>query len=97
MHDRVCDEGLYELAATLLSASADLNKFLSKHKTPQLSFASPAPNIPLSEENAAFYDAKGTILEAAEQIIHLVRGPRDVLLDLSFQACFRFCLYSHGM
>lgn len=85
MHDRIQDQGLYELAATLISASADLNKFLSKRKLPNLSSTSPAPNLPLSAENAPFEDARGTIIEAAEQIIQLVRGPRGVLIDLSFQ------------
>jgi hypothetical protein len=85
MHERVEEEGLYELAATLLSASAKLNKFLQKRRLEPLSFSKPAPTISLSPENAAYHEARGIVLEAAEQIVQLVRGPRDVLLELSFQ------------
>ena len=85
MHHRVEDQDLYELAATILSSTIDLNKFLRKHKLPILSFSDPAPSITLSPENAPFHDAKGVILEAAERLIDLVRGPRDILIELSFQ------------
>ncbi|KAI9668121.1 MAG: O-methyltransferase ctb2 [Bathelium mastoideum] len=87
MHNRIDDQDLYELAATILSSTVDLNKFLKKRKASALSFAEPVPNISLSPENAAFHDAKGTILEAAERLIDLVRGPRDTLIELSFQHC----------
>ncbi|KAF4548436.1 O-methyltransferase domain-containing protein 10 [Elsinoe fawcettii] len=87
MHSRVNDQELYELAATLLSASADLNKFLGKKNLPALSYANQYPSVSLSTENAPFHDAKGTIIEAAERIAELVRGPRDQLVNLSFLHC----------
>ena len=89
MHQRVEENDLYELAATLLSASLKLNKFLKSRRLDPVSFEKPAPSIALTPENAAFHDARGVVLEAAEQIIHLVRGPRDILLDLSFQVSFQ--------
>ena len=85
MPGRVEDQDLYELAATILSSTVDLNKFLKKRKLPSLSFDSPAPTVSLSAENATYHDAKSTILEAAERLIDLVRGPRDTLIELSFQ------------
>lgn len=87
MHCETNNQDLYELAATILSSTVDLNKFLKKRKLQSLSFIDSAPNIPLSPENAPYHDAKATILEAAERLIDLVRGPRDVLLELSFQVC----------
>jgi hypothetical protein len=84
-NSRVEDSDLYELAATILSASSNLNKFLKKQKSVPLSFATPAPTISLSPENATFHESKATIIEAAERLIDLVRGPRDILIELSFQ------------
>ncbi|KAI9706230.1 MAG: O-methyltransferase ctb2 [Bogoriella megaspora] len=84
---RIDDSELYELAAEILSSSASLNKFLKKRKLAPLSFNNPAPNIPLSPENAAYHESKAVIIEAAERLIDLVRGPRDILVELSFQHC----------
>jgi hypothetical protein len=85
MHSRVEGDELFELTATLVTASANLNKFLVKRGLPGPSFKNSPPSIALSTENAPYFDSKQTIIEAAEQIIRLVRGPRDILLDLSFQ------------
>ncbi|TKX25778.1 O-methyltransferase-like protein 8 [Elsinoe australis] len=87
MRSRVNDQELYELAATLLSASADLNKFLGAKNLPPLSYATQYPSVSLSAENAPFHNAKGTIIEAAERIAELARGPRDQLVNLSFLHC----------
>ena len=85
MHGPIDDQDLYELAATISSSAANVNKFLRKRGTAALSFASPSPVVALSPENAAFHDAKSTIIEAAERLLDLVRGPRQVLIELSFQ------------
>ncbi|KXT07227.1 hypothetical protein AC578_2366 [Pseudocercospora eumusae] len=87
MHNRVQGDELFELASTLLTASADLNKFLTKSGHHQPSFSKPAPSIELTSTNAPYFDARSTIIEAAEQIIRLVRGPRDTLVTLSFEHC----------
>ncbi|KXT08893.1 hypothetical protein AC579_8461 [Pseudocercospora musae] len=79
MHNRVQDNELFELASTLLTASAGLNKFLTKSGHHHPSFSKPAPSIELTSANAPYFDARSTIIEAAEQIIRLVRGPRDTL------------------
>ena len=85
MHCGTDDQDLYDLAATILSSTVNLNKFLRKRKIQGLSFIDSAPTISLSPENAAYHEAKATILEAAERLVDLVRGPRDVLVELSFQ------------
>lgn len=95
MRSRVNDQELYELAATLLSASADLNKFLGAKNLPPLSYATQYPSVSLSAENAPFHNAKGTIIEAAERIAELARGPRDQLVNLSFLV--RLFLYLRPM
>lgn len=87
MSNRVEADQLFELTAELVSASAKLDKFLSKRGLPNPSFDAPAPSIALNASNKPYYDAKTTIVEAAEQIIRLVRGPRENLLALSFEHC----------
>lgn len=87
MHHHVQDNDLYELSATLLSASKDINKFLSIQGRPNLSFSEPARELPLSAVNAPYYVAKCAILEAAERIVDLVKSPRDKVIDISFQVC----------
>ncbi|KAL9096254.1 MAG: hypothetical protein Q9165_001777 [Trypethelium subeluteriae] len=94
MPSRVEEQDIFELAATILSSTVDLNKFLKKRKLPALSFEHPAPAVSLSPENAAFHNAKSTIVEAAERLIDIVRGPRDVLIELSFQHAMSYGLFS---
>lgn len=85
MHSRNVDETLYELVATLASCSSDVNRFLRKRGDPELSTGSAAPQVPLTAENASYYDARASAIEAAQNVLNLLRGPRDVLLELSFQ------------
>ncbi|KAM3419058.1 hypothetical protein BST61_g5013 [Cercospora zeina] len=103
MASRIEADGLFELTAELVSASSKLNKFLDQKGLPQPSFDAPAPSVALNTENKPYYDARSAIVEAAEQIIRLVRGPRDTLLALSFEHCatasmqviFRYKFASH--
>jgi hypothetical protein len=85
MHQRNSDETLYQLVATLASNAADVNRALRARGDGELSINSPSPVVPLTEENTSYNDAKASAIEAAEKIIALLRGPREVLLDLSFQ------------
>ena len=87
MHQRVQGDDLLTLISTLVSASADLNKFINKRGLEQPSFANGVPNVELTSANAPYFDARSTIVEAAQQIVRLVRGPRDILIDLSFDHC----------
>jgi len=86
------DNDLYELSATLLAASRDINKFLSSQGRPSLSFSEPARELPLAAVNASYFQAKSAILEAAERVIDLVRSPRDKVLDISFQVCRQYVI-----
>lgn len=81
----VQDSDLYELSATLLSASRDINKFLRSQGRSNLSLNEPARELPLTAANASYYEAKGAILEAAERVIDLVKSPREKVIDISFQ------------
>lgn len=85
------DQDIFELAAAIVSSAADLNAFLKERMSGSLSFANPAPNIATSPENSVYYRARAKCIEAAERLVELVRGPRDVLLELSFQV--RLCAY----
>ncbi|KAI5370387.1 putative O-methyltransferase domain, S-adenosyl-L-methionine-dependent methyltransferase [Septoria linicola] len=87
MATRIEANGLFELTAELVSAASRLDKFLSQKSLPQPSFDAPAPAVALNTANKSYYDARSTIVEAAEQLIRLVRGPRDTLLALSFEHC----------
>ncbi|CAK1355445.1 6-hydroxytryprostatin B O-methyltransferase [Cercospora beticola] len=87
MANRIEADNLFELTAELVSASAKLHKFLDQKNLPQPSFDAPAPSVALNTANKPYYDARSAIVEAAEQLIRLVRGPRDTLLALSFEHC----------
>jgi hypothetical protein len=87
MSNRVDASSLFELSATVVSAAAALNEFSTKHNIPSPSFDALAPDIALTAANKPYFDARSTIVEAAEQIIRLVRGPREILLALSFEHC----------
>lgn len=85
MHQRNSDETLYELVATLASNAAETNLALRNRGEAELSINSPTSNVPLTDENKTYHDARASAIEAAEKIIAVLRGPREVLLDISFQ------------
>jgi hypothetical protein len=85
MHQRNSDETLYELVATLASNAAETNLALRNRGEAELSINSPTPKVPLTDENKTYHDARASAIEAAEKIIAVLRGPREVLLDISFQ------------
>ncbi|KAJ0162812.1 6-hydroxytryprostatin B O-methyltransferase [Colletotrichum tanaceti] len=86
MPSRTTDE-LTELVETLSSASADLNGFLSERGLPKHATEAPAPSIDLAPENLPYFRARSSIVDAAERIVRLARGPRDALVTLSFEHC----------
>lgn len=92
MHQRNVDETLYELVASLGSSASDVNRLLRERGNPELSFVAATPDIPLTADNASYYDAKASAIESAQRIINLLRGPRDVLLEISFQVRIFFGL-----
>ena len=85
MHVRNADETLYELVGALASNASDVNRFLRKRNESELSVKSCEPQIPFTEENAAYYEARASAIEAAEKVLTVLRGPRDQLLNISFQ------------
>ena len=85
MHQRNSDETLYELVATLACNVADTNLALRNRGEAELSVKNPTPEVPLTDENKTYHDARASAIEAAEKIISVLRGPREILLDLSFQ------------
>lgn len=87
MPGRVQAKELPELLSMLTSASEDYRKFLSKHGFPEPSLDTVAPDVQLTSTNASFFSTRTTLIESAQQIIRLVRGPRDTLLTLSFEHC----------
>ena len=89
MRKQTENQDIFELAAAIVSSAADLNTFLKERISQTLSFANPAPVIATSPENSAYHEARGRCIEAAERLVELVRGPRDVLVELSFQV--RLC------
>ncbi|KAK3713688.1 O-methyltransferase ctb2 [Vermiconidia calcicola] len=78
---------LFELTGHLIVAASRLDKYSSEYGIRGLTFDGPAPDIALNATTRPYYDSRSTVIEAAEQIIRLVRGPRDVLLALSFEHC----------
>ncbi|KAK1522184.1 O-methyltransferase [Colletotrichum costaricense] len=87
MPSRIIEDELTELVATLSSASAELNKFLSNRGLEKLSTEAAAPSLELTPENAPYFQAKASIVDAAERVVRLARGPRDTLITLSFEHC----------
>ena len=92
MRKQIENQDIFELAAAIVSSAADLNAFLKERMSHSLSFANPAPIIATSPENSAYYEARARCIENAERLVELVRGPRDMLIELSFQVR----LYSSG-
>ena len=89
MHKQLENRDIFELAAAIVSSAADVNAFLKERTAQSLSFNNPAPAIATSPENSAYYEARAKCIEAAERLVELVRGPRDMLIELSFQV--RLC------
>jgi hypothetical protein len=89
MLTRNTDETLYELVATLATSSSDVNRFLRKRGLPEVAVGSQAAPVSLTTENAPYFDARAAAIEAAESILKVLRGPRDVLLEISFQVSGR--------
>ena len=85
MRKQIENQDIFELAAAIVSSAADLNAFLKERTSQSLSFASPAPVIATSPENATYHEARARCIENAERLVELVRGPRDMLVELSFQ------------
>lgn len=87
MPSRVEATELSELVSILSSASDQYRQFLSKRGFSEPSLETEAPNVELNSANTTYFSARSTLLDAAEQIIRLVRGPRDTLVTLSFDHC----------
>lgn len=87
MPSRVEATELSELVSILSSASDQYRQFLSKRGFPEPSLEAETPNVELNSTNATYFSARSTLVDAAEQIIRLVRGPRDTLVTLSFDHC----------
>lgn len=87
MPSRVEATELSELVSILSSASDHYRQFLSKRGFSEPSLEIETPNVELNSANATYFSAKSTLIDAAEQIIRLVRGPRDTLVTLSFDHC----------
>ncbi|KAK1954722.1 O-methyltransferase [Colletotrichum sublineola] len=80
---------LLEHVSSIRCAAADLAKFCEKHQLPLPTSSASAPAaVDLSSlDSAPYFEAKAAIIDAAEQLIRLVRGPREYLLALSFEHC----------
>lgn len=87
MPGRVEATDLSELVSILSSASNQYRQFLSKRGFAEPSLEAGTPNVELNSANATYFSARSTVIDAAEQIIRLVRGPRDTLVTLSFDHC----------
>ena len=85
MRKQIKNQDIFELAAAIVSSAANLNTFLKGRTSQNLSFANPAPVLATSPENSAYYEARARCIEAAERLVEFVRGPRDMLVELSFQ------------
>lgn len=85
---RVEADEFFELLGTLNTSALEWRNFIAKNQGQRtVSLKQPAPTVPLTPENAPFHESKSTLLEAANQLIRLVRGPREALLALSFEHC----------
>lgn len=87
MSSRVEATELPELVSILSSASDQYRQFLLKRGFSEPSLEAETPNVELNSTNATYFSSRSTILDAAEQITRLVRGPRDRLVTLSFDHC----------
>ena len=87
MHTRNEDTSLYELIATLACNVGEVNSHLRKHSLPGLSYGEPHPTLPENADFASYGEPRAAAIEAAEKILYTLRGPREVLFDISFQVC----------
>ncbi|KAI6289955.1 O-methyltransferase ctb2 [Pyricularia oryzae] len=86
MANSTSDRQLDDLVSSISSAAADMSAFCAKHGLGSISSAV-ASNIELTAQNQPYFSAKAALLGFAEELIRLVRGPRDHLLALSFEHC----------
>lgn len=91
MHNRNEDRSLNELLATLVCKVDDINGFLSKHKLPGLLYGKSHSSLLDSADQVRYGESRAVAIEVVERILATLRGPREILLDLSFQVCGR-CL-----
>lgn len=88
MHTRNEDKSLYELIATLASKVGDINGRLHRHDLPGLSHGEIHPTLPDTTDSTSYHESRAAAIEAAEKILQTLRGPREILLDISFQVWF---------
>lgn len=86
MHARNEDRDLNELVTSLVSKVDALNSHFRKHNISGLSYGEVHPVLPESFDSACYDESRAGAIEVAERVLHTLRGPRDILLDLSFQA-----------
>ncbi|KAI6286849.1 O-methyltransferase ctb2 [Pyricularia oryzae] len=77
---------LGELVSSISSAAADMSAFCDKLGLGSISSTAPL-DIKLTAQNQPYFTAKAALVGFAEELIRLVRGPRDHLLALSFEHC----------
>ncbi|TLS24972.1 hypothetical protein PpBr36_06862 [Pyricularia pennisetigena] len=81
------DEGeLMQLASSIHQAAANMTAFCEAEGLQQPSL-SLAPDVPRSLQNAPYFEARDALLAQAEQLVRLIRGPREHLISLSLEHC----------
>ncbi|KAH9436034.1 hypothetical protein MCOR02_004943 [Pyricularia oryzae] len=79
------DDGeLMQLASSIHTAAANIKAFCETEGLQQPS-SSLVPKVPRTLHNAPYFEDRDALLAAAEQLIRLVRGPREHLIALSFE------------
>lgn len=87
-HGKLRENSIEATVTRLVAASSELNTFLRRQSIP-VSSNPGTLDVPLTEENASYHESKSALLDAAERLIALVKGPRDVVLAISFQVSLR--------
>ncbi|USW46732.1 Putative O-methyltransferase domain, S-adenosyl-L-methionine-dependent methyltransferase [Septoria linicola] len=87
MHSRNEDTSLYQLIATVACKVGDINNHLRKHNLPGLYYDEVHPTLPDTADCTSYSESRAAAIEAAEKLLRTLRGPREVLLDISFQHC----------
>ncbi|KAI6355897.1 hypothetical protein MCOR25_008053 [Pyricularia grisea] len=79
------DEGeLMQLTSSINMAAANIKAFCETEGFQQPSLLL-APNVPRNLQTAPYFEARDELLASAEQLIRLVRGPREHLISLSIE------------
>ncbi|KAK2005549.1 O-methyltransferase [Colletotrichum eremochloae] len=80
---------LLELISSIRSSAANLANFCEKHQLPLPTSSAPALAAVDSSslDSVPYFEAKAAIVNAAQQLVRLTRGPREHLLALSFEHC----------